>query len=280
MPRGPDVDPDLLEQPDYKDMSQEEAIDLVQRGATVNYSGQHGRTPLHKAAEQAYPVLVQALCEGRADPDARDQHGETPLHLLSKCGPWDENIPRARRSETIQMLLQNGADVHAVNPRGRTPLHLAVTENDLEAIETLIEGSADVNHQDLAGFTALMWAAGRNGAQGVKMLLDYEADMNLTAKRGQTAMTFALTNGCNGICDILDRHQSILDAEEAKRIKERGERGEELQEEFDELLQLPKPEWACKHDKTADAQPAFTGKRVYAQAKPDRHSNVYVDTGR
>ena len=32
MPRGPDVDPDLLEAPSYKDMSQEEALDLVRRG--------------------------------------------------------------------------------------------------------------------------------------------------------------------------------------------------------------------------------------------------------
>ena len=32
MPRGPDVDPDLLDAPAYKNMTQEEAIDLVQRG--------------------------------------------------------------------------------------------------------------------------------------------------------------------------------------------------------------------------------------------------------
>lgn len=35
MPRGPDVDPDLLEAPQYKDMSQEEALDLVRRGAVA-----------------------------------------------------------------------------------------------------------------------------------------------------------------------------------------------------------------------------------------------------
>ena len=32
MPRGPEVDPDLLETPSYRDMSQEEALDLVRRG--------------------------------------------------------------------------------------------------------------------------------------------------------------------------------------------------------------------------------------------------------
>ena len=41
MPRGPDVDPDLLDEPAYKSMTQEEAIDLVQRGLL----GSHMFTP-------------------------------------------------------------------------------------------------------------------------------------------------------------------------------------------------------------------------------------------
>ena len=40
--------------------------------------------------------------------------------------------------------------------------------------------------------------------------------MNVKAARGQTAMTFALTNGCNAIVDMLEKHQAILDAEEAQ----------------------------------------------------------------
>ena len=93
LPRGPDVDPDLLEAPTYKDMTQEEAIDLVNRGsfmrqpwldlhvvisctgANVNFHGQHGRMPLHKASEKAFPHLIKTLCEARADPDGRDQFG-------------------------------------------------------------------------------------------------------------------------------------------------------------------------------------------------------------
>jgi len=277
MPRGPDVDPDLLDAPAYKNMTQEEAIDLVQRGATVNFHGQHGRMPLHKASEKAFPYLVKALCEARADPDGRDQFGETPLHLLAKSGTWDEAIPASRRCETIQMLLQHGADVHAVNPRGRGVLHLAVTEHDDLAIETFIEGMADINAQDLAGFTPLMWAAGRDSTDCVKMLLDCEADMNVKAARGQTAMTFALTNGCNAIVDMLEKHQAILDAEEAKRIKERGEsRSEAAKEEWHEELQLPRPDWACKHEKPENPSRAYAG-RVYAEARPDRHSNVYVE---
>jgi len=275
IPRGPDVDVDNLPAPEYREMSQEEAVGMVGRGASVDYHGQHGKTPLHKACECAYPLLVKAICDAGGDPDIRDNYGETPLLAMAHTGQGNESIPKARRSETIQMMLSCGADVHAVNPRGRTCLHLAVTENDHQAIETFIEGMADVNAQDLAGFSPLMWAAGRNGASSVKMLLDYDADMNLKAARGQTAMTFALTNGCSAIIDILEKHQMILDAEEAKAIKERGERGEEqLDESLDEALQLPRPEWACRREKPAEVEP-YVGRRVYAQAKPDRHSNVY-----
>lgn len=277
IPRGPDVDADNIPAPAYRSMSQEEAIEMVQKGGTVNYHGTHGRTPLHKAVEHGFPLLVKAICDVGGDADIRDNYGETPLLLLAHCGPWNE-VPKARRSECIQMLLSCGADVHAVNPRGRGALHLACTENDHQAIETFIEGMADVNMQDLAGFTPLMWAAGRNGAESVKMLLDYEADMNIKAARGQTAMTFALTNGCSAIVDILEKHQMILDAEEAKRIKEKGERkGEEPQTEVDQSLQLPRPEWACKREPPEEVEP-YQGRRVYMQAKPDRHSNVYVDS--
>jgi len=275
IPRGPDVDVDNLPAPSYRPMSQEEGIEMVRKGATVNYHGMHGRTPLHKAVENAFPLLVKEICDSGGDPDIRDNYGETPLLLLAHCGPWND-FPKARRAECIQMLLSCGADVHAVNPRGRGVLHLACQENDFQAIETCIEGMADVNTQDLAGFTPLMWAAGRNGAESVKMLLDYEADMNIKAARGQTAMTFALTNGCSAIVDILEKHQMIRDAEEAKRIKERGERrGDVEQEEVDESLQLPRPEWACKRERPEEVEP-YQGRRVYMQAKPDRHSNVYV----
>ena len=41
----------------------------------MNFHGQHGRMPLHKASEKAFPYLVKALCEARADPDGRDQFG-------------------------------------------------------------------------------------------------------------------------------------------------------------------------------------------------------------
>ena len=164
-------------------------------------------------------------------------------------------------------MLSHGADIHAVNPRGRGVLHLAVTEHDLPAIETLIEGMADVNAQDLAGFSPLMWAAGRDSADGVKMLLDCEADLMLKAARGQTAMTFALTNGCNAIVDILDKQQAILDAEQAQA------RSEAVEE-----LELPKADWACKKPRPETVEP-YVGRRIYAEAKPDRRGHGCTRSG-
>eukprot|EP00747_Dinoflagellata_sp_TGD_P211929 gnl/TRDRNA2_/TRDRNA2_85092_c0_seq1.p1 gnl/TRDRNA2_/TRDRNA2_85092_c0~~gnl/TRDRNA2_/TRDRNA2_85092_c0_seq1.p1 ORF type:complete len:259 (+),score=52.81 gnl/TRDRNA2_/TRDRNA2_85092_c0_seq1:1-777(+) len=258
-------------------MTSDEAVGMVKKGATVNVHGQHGRTPLHKAAEMAYPMVVKEICAAGGEPDIRDNYGETALLLMAHSGPWHEDIPKERRSETIQVLLECGADVHAVNPRGRGVLHLAVTENDHRAIETLIEGMAEVNAKDMAGFTPLMWAAGRNGVESVKMLLDYEADMNLKANRGQTAMTFALTNGNNAIVDVLEKHAMLMDREAQQRLADQAgntQANGNIAPE-DAPLQLPRPEWACKKAPPEEVEP-YQGKRVYVQAKPDKHSNVYV----
>lgn len=275
LPRGPDVDVEGIPEPAYRQMTEDEAIEFVERGATVNCLGKHGRSSLHSAANQGFPRLIKALSDAGGEVDARDNYGETPLLLLAHCGPLSD-ATNARRSECIQALLACGADVHAVNPRGRGMLHLACTENDAEVLETFIEGLADVNARDLAGFTPLMWAAGRNGAESVKMLLDYGADINMKADRGQTAHTFALTNGCDAIVDILDRHSMLLDAEEARHLKEQGERAGGAEVAETELaLQLPRPAWACRHE-APDKLEAYQGKRVYVHAKPDKHSNVYV----
>lgn len=275
LPRWPEVDIDSIPEPSYLHMTEDEAIEFVERGATVNCLGMHGRSPLHSAVHQGFPRLIKALCDAGGEVDTRDNYGETPLLLLAHCGPLSD-ATKAQRSECIQAFLACGADVHAVNPRGRGVLHLACTENDAEALETFIEGLADINARDLAGFTPLMWAAGRNGPESVKMLLDYDANMNIKADRGQTAQTFALTNGCDAIVDILERHSMLLDAEEARRLKEQCEYvGDEEVAGAELALQLPRPAWACRHEAPHKLEP-YQGKRVYVHAKPDKHSNVYV----
>lgn len=44
---------------------------------------------------------------------------------------------------------------------------------------------------------------------------------------------------------------------------------EAFQEQWTETYQLPKPEWACKHEKPSSLEP-YAGRRIYAEAKPDR----------
>lgn len=288
IPKDIGAEIDQLEQPSYVDMTEDEAVEMVERGANVNFQGQHGRAPLHKAVEQAHPKLIRALCDRGGDPDIRDNYGETPLLLLAHAGPENKDVPKPRRSEAIEALLSCGANLHAVNPRGRGVLHLAAAENDHAAIETFIEGRADVNSQDLAGFTALMWAAGRNGSGTVKMLLDFEANLNMKALKGQTALTFALTNGCAGVAEMLEQKQMLLDqanstkmalvataeGELAVAVEVEPEAGEAQAPPAKIHLQVPRPEWVCKTDKPEKLDP-YTGRRVYPSAKPDSRSNVY-----
>lgn len=276
IPRGPGVDVDSLPEPEKVVMSEEEGIALVRRGASIDFNGQHGRCPLHKAAESAHPLLCEAICDAGGKVDTRDKFGETPLLLLAHVMSQEEPPAEDRRRDTIRILLSMRADVHAVNPRGRGVLHLAGVEGDQVALEMFIEAKADLNAQDAAGFTPLMWAAGRNCVPVVKMLLDRGADANIKAVRGQTALTFALTNGNDAVVDVLERHQMILD--------QAPPADQDLPVINQTTAEVHVPIASPCADEDANSQPADKCpqadvdpfKNVYSKAKPDMTSNVYI----
>eukprot|EP00811_Abedinium_folium_P025849 NODE_3726_length_1995_cov_8.985011.p1 GENE.NODE_3726_length_1995_cov_8.985011~~NODE_3726_length_1995_cov_8.985011.p1 ORF type:complete len:411 (-),score=153.80 NODE_3726_length_1995_cov_8.985011:694-1926(-) len=266
---------ELIPKPAYRTLTEEEAIVIVNKDASLNIHGDNGHAPLHTAASHALPKLIKAICDGGGEVDMRNNLGETPLlSLASSALPLDDKpVPDWRRIRSIQALLRAGADVHAVNPRGRSVLHIAGMADDTLALETFIEGQADVNQRDLAGFTPLMWAAGRDGAGAVKMLLDKEADMTLKANRGQTALTLAQTNKNSAIIDILEEHLMLLDKEAAKEIMDK-EGGDGAAAAAAARIKAPAPEWACKKP-PPEVVEGYSGLRVNRTHRPDRRSNVY-----
>lgn len=107
---------------------------LVERGAPVSESDEgSGLTPLHFAAQQSEPALVELLLAAGADPRARSLDGQTPLHraIFSGC----ERGARA--------LIAAGADPNALAADGETPLESALFEADSELILELLQGGAD-----------------------------------------------------------------------------------------------------------------------------------------
>eukprot|EP00928_Gymnodinium_smaydae_P080114 TRINITY_DN63893_c0_g1_i1.p1 TRINITY_DN63893_c0_g1~~TRINITY_DN63893_c0_g1_i1.p1 ORF type:complete len:442 (+),score=126.15 TRINITY_DN63893_c0_g1_i1:68-1393(+) len=264
IPRGPGVDVEALPEPALRALTEEEGLELVRRGASLAARGQHGRAPLHSAAEAAFPRLCRAICDAGVEPDVRDKFGETPLHLLAKVLSREEEPPaEERRVTTIEALLEKRADVNAANPRGKSVLHLAATEDDHAAVGCCLAAGALADARDLAGFTPLMWAAGRDGVKSVRMLLDARADAEAVAKRGQNALSFARDNGNTAVAEVLqERIKALLAGDDAAAALCLADDAALHAGGGGESSEVPRP--------SAGGYPA-----VYSRARPDAHSNVY-----
>jgi len=59
---------------------------ITNEGANVNYRDEYGFTPLHQAAINGHPQVVQALIEKGADVNVEDNNGFTPLHQAAMYG--------------------------------------------------------------------------------------------------------------------------------------------------------------------------------------------------
>lgn len=76
---------------------------LIDSGASVDFHGPEGQTPLHTVARVHRPATVKSaslLLHAGADPSIQGIGGGTPLHYAAQHG----------RYETVELLLDAGAD--------------------------------------------------------------------------------------------------------------------------------------------------------------------------
>ena len=84
---------------------------LLEHGASVNATDEHGRSPLHYIVHSA--EICKLLLDNGSDVNIADDNGETPLHQAI----YDPDI--------VKMLLDHGAKLGALDRENRTPLHAA-----------------------------------------------------------------------------------------------------------------------------------------------------------
>jgi len=87
---------------------------LLKEGCSVDAKEEHGKTPLHCAANKGHRELLLLLLSNGADINAKDLHGRTPLHYAAQQGGslvWD--------------LVNRGADIAAKDVDGRTTMDYA-----------------------------------------------------------------------------------------------------------------------------------------------------------
>ena len=125
---------------------------LLENGADPNLQccPGFGGGPLHAAFEEGSVEAVEALLDGGADVDIRDEFGETPLMSAIIKGP------STSLAKTIDVLLDGGADPNIQDVNGNSALHHAAKlEGKADAVPILLKNGASVVLQNNNGETAV-----------------------------------------------------------------------------------------------------------------------------
>ncbi len=115
----------------------------------------NGETPLYAAAAfSKTPVVVKALLDAGANPNARNVHGVTPLHAAAVL---------SKNPSVVAVLVKAGAKVNARDEFGKTPLHMAALDNKTPAVvKALMDAGANPTMRDKSGKTP--WDYVKNNA--------------------------------------------------------------------------------------------------------------------
>ena len=160
---------------------------LLDAGADPNATDSGGATPLHEAVGPSgsdNPLVVQALLAAGANPNAKTDSGSIPMEIAAR---------RASGPEIIFLLLHYGSYFPARIGAGGTLLHEAAHNDNSEVTAVFIEGfielGLDINATDWRGNTPLHEAAGWNDNPTVlEVLIENGAEVNARNDTGDTPL--------------------------------------------------------------------------------------------
>lgn len=155
----------------------------------INFHDDSSTPPLHMAALQGTPSIIQLLLLHGAHPDSEDSTGATTtLHLsIGAADPaWTPS-----RAHTVDLLLQNGAAVNARDSNGDTPLMLAATKGFTDCAILFARHGAAINPQNNAGDSAILLATTCGHTTFVQHLIANHADLNTANNAGATPLLIA-----------------------------------------------------------------------------------------
>ena len=199
---------------------------MLQAGADPN-TVQHGRTPLHGAAQYGEPRMVALLLRqgAAASTQTEDELGYTPLHLAALGGRVEvgevllrhraEVDPRSHGGETplslaamageplmVEWLLGRGAEIERARPKGESLLTAVTDAGHEDILDLLLDAGADPN--PTGGSTPLHRAAFHGRPDLVRKFLAAGADPRITDSQGRNAMDLADFQGHLEIVAILE----------------------------------------------------------------------------
>lgn len=123
--------------------SEETAILLIKRGASVFVTDADGYTPLHWAALNGFEKVVSLLLMRRANVDAPTRYGITPLMQAAGKG----------HAHVVRHLITHGARVNHQDHEGWSALHKSVSNGHLEVSLLLLSKGGNPRLAHRSGVT-------------------------------------------------------------------------------------------------------------------------------
>lgn len=186
------------------DQKVEIATILLDAGAEIDLTDEHGHTALMYAAAAPDPGLVRLLIERGADVNRAAPFGRVPLDFAEE---------RRSAAENKQILLDAGARPSAPED----PLLCAVRAGDHEEVEKLLAEGRSPNPTDKQGRFALMHAAEKPDEAMVRLLLDAGADPERMDGRKHGVLHAAARGGDAAIVRLLVERGASVDGVAPKR---------------------------------------------------------------
>ncbi|XP_070821277.1 ankyrin repeat domain 34Bb [Chaetodon trifascialis] len=115
--------------------------------------------------------LTRLLLEGGAYINESNEHGETPLMVACKTRHTDsQSVPKHKM---VRYLLENGADPNIQDKTGKTALmHACLEQAGAEILSLLLSSGADPTLEDHADLSALIYAVNSGNRDILRVLLD------------------------------------------------------------------------------------------------------------
>jgi len=168
---------------------------LISKGAELNARSNSGSTPLHGAAFYGHPEAAIILIEKGAEIDIKNDGGYTPF--LSACA--------GGKSETASLLLDHGADVNAVTADSNSALLNALYNNSRELVDLLVEKGADVDRFNQQGISPLYFAVAYRDKELSDMLIGNGSKFDIVNEYNMTMLHYAAAKG------YLDQVEILID---------------------------------------------------------------------
>jgi ankyrin repeat protein len=113
---------------------------LLENGADVRHSDEHGQTALYMAACYNRNLLVPLLFEQGAIVDARTNERGTALHYAARCGV----------KTNVRWLLNAGAAIEAEDEEGIAPVRSAAEYGHDNVVRLLLQRGADCENVNMS----------------------------------------------------------------------------------------------------------------------------------